>query len=56
VTFLGYSGMLFAPSFIGFIAHATGLGPVFGALSVLYILVLALAHHVRSADMGDGGH
>lgn len=55
VTFLGYSGMLFAPSFIGFIAHLTGLGPIFAALPILYLLVLALAHHVKSADMG-GGH
>ncbi|PZQ49943.1 MAG: MFS transporter [Rhodovulum sulfidophilum] len=56
VTFLGYSGMLFAPSFIGFVAHRTGLGPIFATLPLLYLLVLALAHHMKSADMADGGH
>ncbi len=56
VTFLGYSGMLFAPSLIGLVAHRTGLGPVFAALPLLYVAVFALAHHARSADMGDGGH
>lgn len=56
VTFLGYSGMLFAPSLIGFIAHRTGLGPVFAALPLLYLAVFALAHHARSADMDGGGH
>ena len=56
VSFLGYSGMLFAPSLIGFVAHRTGLGPIFVALPLLYLVVFAFAHHARSADMGDGGH
>lgn len=54
VSFLGYSGMLFAPSMIGFVAHLTGLGPVFAALPLLYLVVFALAHHARSADLSDG--
>ncbi|TPE50533.1 MFS transporter [Amaricoccus solimangrovi] len=56
VTFLGYSGMLFAPSLIGFVAAHVGLGPVFATLPLLYLAVFGLAHHARSADMGDAGH
>ena len=29
VTFMGYSGLLFAPSLIGFVAKHTGLAPIF---------------------------
>ena len=37
VTFMGYSGLLFAPSLIGFIAKHTGLGPIYvGAAAPLY--------------------
>ena len=32
VTFMGYSGLLFAPSLIGFVAKHTGLAPIFAAL------------------------
>ena len=38
VSFMGYSGLLFAPSLIGFIARHTGLAPVFTALPLLYIV------------------
>jgi MFS family permease len=50
VSFMGYSGMLFAPSLIGFIAHRTGLGPIFATLPLLFIVVLVFSHHLRSAD------
>ncbi len=50
VTFMGYSGLLFAPSLIGFVAQHTGLGRVFLALPALYIVVLALSGLVRHAD------
>ena len=37
VSFMGYSGLLFAPSLIGFIAKHTGLGPIYvGAAAALY--------------------
>ena len=35
VSFMGYSGLLFAPSLIGFIAEHTGLGPIFVGLPLL---------------------
>lgn len=54
VTFMGYSGMLFAPSLIGFVARHTGLGSVFLALPALYVVVLALSHLVRHADALEG--
>jgi MFS family permease len=54
VSFMGYSGLLFAPSVIGFIARHTGLGPIFTALPLLYIVVLALSGLARYADPGQG--
>jgi fucose permease len=54
VSFMGYSGLLFAPSVIGFIARHTGLGPIFTALPLLYIVVLALSGLARYADAGEG--
>jgi len=50
VTFMGYSGLLFAPSLIGFVAKHTGLAPIFAALPLLYIVVLALSGLARHAD------
>jgi fucose permease len=50
VSFMGYSGLLFAPSLIGFIAKHTGLGPIFAALPLLYVVVLALSRLARHAD------
>lgn len=50
VTFMGYSGLLFAPSLIGFVAEHTGLGPIFAALPLLYVFVLALSGLARWAD------
>jgi len=50
VSFMGYSGLLFAPSLIGFVAKHTALGPIFAALPLLYILVLALSGLARHAD------
>jgi fucose permease len=53
VSFMGYSGLLFAPSLIGFVAKHTGLGPIFAALPLLYIVVLALSGLARHADAAD---
>ena len=47
---IGYSGMLVAPSLVGFIAERTGFAPIFLAFSVLLALVLSMAGLVRSAD------
>ncbi len=53
VSFMGYSGLLFAPSLIGFVAKHTGLGPIFTALPLLYVVVLALSGLARHADAAD---
>jgi fucose permease len=50
VTTMGYSGILVAPSGIGFIAEHTGLGNVFVGLSGLLIVVLLLSRLARHAD------
>jgi MFS family permease len=50
VTTMGYSGILVAPSGIGFIAEHTGLGNVFIGLSGLLIVVLFLSRLARHAD------
>ncbi|PRD43890.1 MFS transporter [Phyllobacterium phragmitis] len=49
-TTLGYSGILFAPSSIGFIAEYTGFSAVFAALPLLLLVVLALSGLARYAD------
>ena len=54
VTTLGYSGMLVAPSAIGFAAEHIGFSPVLMALPVLLLVVLALSSLARYADgIGD---
>ena len=50
VTTMGYSGILVAPSGIGFIAEHTGLGIVFIGLSALIVVVLVLSPLARHAD------
>jgi MFS family permease len=50
VTSLGYSGILMAPSIIGFIAEYTSLSTVYTALSLLNLVVLALSGLARHAD------
>jgi fucose permease len=50
VTTMGYSGILVAPSAIGFAAERTGFGPVFVALSGLLIVVFLMAGLARRAD------
>ncbi len=54
-TFMGYSGMLFAPSLIGFIAEHTGFAIIFTSVPILFIVVLLLSHHAVHADR-NGGH
>jgi predicted MFS family arabinose efflux permease len=48
VTFMGYSGILFAPSLIGFLAEQTGFASVFLLLAFAQVAVFVcapLAHH-----------
>ncbi|KQV35698.1 MULTISPECIES: MFS transporter [unclassified Rhizobium] len=54
-TFMGYSGMLFAPSLIGFVAEHTGFSVIFTCVPILFIVVLLLSHHAVHADR-NGGH
>lgn len=51
-TTLGYSGILFAPSTIGFIAEHTGFAAVFAALPLLQAVVLLFSGLARYADAG----
>lgn len=50
VTTMGYSGILVAPSAIGFIAEHTGLAVIFVGLSALIVVVLLLSPLARHAD------
>ena len=50
VTTMGYSGILMAPSAIGFVAERTGFGPIFIALSALQVVVFLMAGLARTAD------
>lgn len=54
VTTMGYSGILVAPSAIGFVAQMIGLAPVFVALSALIVVVFLGAGLVRHADFATG--
>lgn len=56
VTTLGYSGILFAPSIIGFIAEYTTLSVVYTAVSLLNLVVLALSGLARHADRVGEAH
>lgn len=50
VTTMGYSGILLAPSVIGFVAEHTKLAPIFLALSGFLVVVLAVSRLARHAD------
>jgi fucose permease len=49
-TFMGYSGILFAPSLIGFIAEHTGFAIIFLVLALVFIIVFMAARIGRHAD------
>jgi fucose permease len=49
-TFMGYSGILFAPSLIGFIAEHTGFAVIFLTLAFVFIAVFMAARIGRHAD------
>jgi MFS family permease len=50
VTMMGYSGILIAPSAIGFAAEHVGYRMTYGVLALLLIAVAALAARVAAAD------
>jgi fucose permease len=57
VTTMGYSGMLVAPSAIGFAAEHVGFSVIFMALPVLLVVVLLFSNLARYADgVSGGGH
>ncbi|WP_040592540.1 MFS transporter [Mesorhizobium metallidurans] len=50
VTTMGYSGILVAPSAIGFVAEHSSFGPIFVALSGLLVIVLLMAGLAHRAE------
>lgn len=54
VTTMGYSGILFAPSLIGFVAEHTSLSTIYTAIPALLVVVLALSKLGRHADRATG--
>ena len=50
VTMLGYSGILVAPSSIGFVAEHVGFRVTFGTLALLLIVVALMASRAAAAD------
>lgn len=54
VTFMGYSGILFAPSVIGFIAEHTGFAAIYMALPAFVVLPLFFSGLMRYADRQPG--
>jgi fucose permease len=50
VTLMGYSGILVAPSAIGFIGERTGFAPIFVALAGILVIVALMAPIARPAD------
>lgn len=53
VTTMGYSGILLAPSPIGFAAEHVGFGPIFVVLSGLLVVVSLMAPLARAADFAS---
>ena len=50
VTMMGYSGILVAPSTIGFVAQSAGFRLTFAVLAVILLVVVALAGKAEAAD------
>jgi fucose permease len=50
VTTMGYSGILVAPSVIGFVGERTGLSPVYIAIAILLFIVVLAAGMTKAAD------
>lgn len=57
VTTMGYSGILVAPSLIGFVGGEFGFSPVYVAVAALLVLVLLMSGLTKTADLPvDGVH
>ena len=56
VTTMGYSGILVAPSAIGFVAEHSSFGTIFAALSgvLIVVLLMAGAAHTRRIRASAG--
>jgi MFS family permease len=50
VTLMGYSGILVAPSAIGFVGERFGFAPVYVAVSILLVVVCLMAGLARAAE------
>ncbi len=50
VTLMGYSGILVAPSAIGFVGGRTGFAPVYMVLAALLVVVFLMANLAATAD------
>jgi predicted MFS family arabinose efflux permease len=55
VTTMGYSGILMAPSAIGFAAERTGFAPVFIVLSAFLVVVCLMSPLTGTADFAEKG-
>ncbi|WP_187968633.1 MFS transporter [Aquibium microcysteis] len=55
VTLMGYSGILVAPSAIGFVGERFGFAPVYVAVSVLLVVVCLMAGLARAAEFEAAG-
>ena len=56
VTTMGYSGILVAPSVIGFVAQRTGFAPIYIGIAVLLVLVFLASSITRTADFSPDSH
>jgi predicted MFS family arabinose efflux permease len=56
VTTMGYSGLLAAPSLIGFVGERTGFSPVYIAIALLLALVFLASNLARAADFSVDSH
>jgi MFS family permease len=56
VTVMGYSGILIAPSAIGFVGGHVGFAPVYLAMAGLLLVVFLLAGNARVADFKAAPH
>ena len=53
VTTMGYSGILVAPSLIGFIGERTGFAPIYIAIALMLALMFLAAGMTRNADFSQ---
>lgn len=55
VTTMGYSGILVAPSAIGFIGERTGFAPIYVGVAGLLLVAASLAGYAKAADRAPRG-